>query len=223
MAYPYQFIKFTFGGALAGNNEIWTCGFHIGHTNSNVTVGQFNALEDSLSSLGALVRTYIIDSDMRIPQGASVQWIKLALIGTDGKYVTEPLEYILPTSGSGAITNGYVPQASTVVTLVSGKFKDPGKYNRFYLPAAPPSGVNAYRLTQGQAEAMAARSSEFLGDVHEIVYHEANGVTIKAVSQNVTEYHDVIWARVGDVLDTQRRRRNKVAENYYDTQLPIHE
>ena len=223
MAYPYQFIKFTFGGALAGNNEIWTCGFHIGHTNANVTVGQFNALEDSLSSLGALVRTYIIDAAMRIPSGASVQWIKLALIGTDGKYVAEPLEYILPTSGNGSTSGGYIPQASTVITLVSGKFKDPGKYNRYYLPASTPSGATAYRLTQAQAEAMAARSSEFLADVHEIVYHEANGITIKAVSQNVTEYQDVIWARVGDVLDTQRRRRNKISENYYDTQIPIHE
>lgn len=223
MAYPYQFIKFTFGGALAGNNEIWTCGFHLGHGTAGVTVGQFNALEASLPSLGDLVKSYITDASMRIPSGASVQWIKLALIGTDGKYVTEPLEYILPSSGAGQASTGYVPQASTVVTLVSGKFKDPGKYNRFYLPAAPPSGLGSYRLTQAQTEAMAATSAEFLGDVHEIVYHEANGLTIKAVSQNVSEYYDVIWARVGDVLDTQRRRRNKISENYYDTQLPIHE
>ena len=223
MAYPYQFIKFTFGGQLAANNEIWTCGFHLGHGTADTTVGQFNALEASLPSLGTLVRSYIMDTDMRIPSGASVQWIKLALIGTDCKYVIEPLEYILPTEGSGALSAGYVPQASTVITLVSGKFKDPGKYNRFYLPTGSPSGSGSYKLSQVQTDAMSTRSAEFLGDVHEIVYHEANGLTIKAVSQNVSEYYDVIWARVGDVLDTQRRRRNKIAETYSDTQIPIHE
>lgn len=223
MAYPYDFIKFTFGGVLAGNNEIWTCGFHIGKATSDVGVGQFLALEDDLPALGALVRGYITDAAMRIPSGASVQWIKLALIGKDGRYVRQPLEYILPTAGAGLNTSGYVPQASTVVTLVSAKFKDPGKYNRFYLPAAAPSGNGAYRLTQSQTEAMATRSAKFLGDVHEVIYHEADTLTIKAVSQNVTQYYDVVYARVGDVLDTQRRRRNKIAENYSDTAIPIHE
>lgn len=219
MAYPYDFIKFTFGGQLAGNNEIWTCGFHIGDTNKDVTIGQFNALEDSLSSLGAVVRTYIIDSVMRIPSGASVQWIKLALIGKDGKYVTEPLEYILPVAGIGGASQGYIPQASTVVTLVSGKFKDPGKYNRFYLPAAPPSGTSVYRLTQAQTDAMALRSAQFLSDINGIVFVEADGLIIEAVSQNVQEYYDIVYARVGDVFDTQRRRRNKIAENYSETNI----
>ena len=223
MAYPYDFIKFTFGGALAGNNEIWTCGFHIGKANSDVGTGQFLALEDDLAALGALVKAYVQDGDMRIPTGASVQWIKLALIGKDGKYVRAPLEYILPSQGNGQNTSGYVPQASTVVTLVSAKFKDPGKYNRFYLPAAAPTGNGAYRLTAAQIAAMSARSAQFLGDVHEVIYLEADTLTIKAVSQNVSQYYDVVYTRVGDVLDTQPRRRNKIAENYSDTQIPIHE
>lgn len=223
MAYPYDFIKFTFGGQLAGNNEIWTCGFHIGKANSDVGAGQFLALEAELPALGALVRAYVADTTMRIPSGASVQWIKLALIGKDGKYIREPLEYILPTAGSGGNPQGYVPQASTVVTLVSAKFKDPGKYNRFYLPAASPSGTGSYRLTAQQIADMSARSAQFLGDVHEAIYHEADTLTIKAVSQNVSQYYDVVYARVGDVLDTQRRRRNKIAENYSDTAIPIHE
>lgn len=223
MAYPYDFIKFTFGGALAGNNDIWTCGFHIGKATSDVGVGQFLALEDDLPALGALVKTYINSPTMRVPSGASVQWIKLALIGKDGKYVREPLEYILPTAGNGGASQGYVPQASTVVTLVSAKFKDPGKYNRFYLPAAPPSGSSGYRLTAQQIADMSAMSANFLGDVHETIYHEADTLTIKAVSQNVSQYYDVVYARVGDVFDTQRRRRNKIAENYSDTAIPIHE
>ena len=219
MAYPYDFIKFTFGGQLAGNNEIWTCGFHIGNSDTDVTAGQFLAFEDDLAALGALVRAYITDTDMRIPSGASVQWIKLALIGKDGKYVREPLEYILPTAGSGGSTSGYVPQASTVVTLVSAKFKDPGKYNRFYLPAAAPNTPGAYRLTAGQIAAMSARSAEFLADVNAITFAIDPLLSIEVVSQNVNMYYSAYAARVGDVLDTQRRRRNKIAENYSDSSI----
>lgn len=219
MAYPYDFIKFTFGGQLAGNNEIWTCGFHIGNSNTDVTAGQFLAFEDELVALSALVRAYIVDAAMRIPSGASVQWIKLALIGKDGKYVREPLEYILPSAGVGASTSGYVPQASTVVTLVSAKFKDPGKYNRFYLPAAAPNSTGAYRLTAAQIAAMSARSAEFLADVNDIAFAIDPQLSVEVVSQNVNMYYSAYAARVGDVLDTQRRRRNKIAENYSDSSI----
>lgn len=220
MAYPYSFIKLTFGGDLQDTDEVWSCGFHIGRESANTTqsdlenIGsvQLDAIRDSIAS-------FVGKNAARIPSKYRLQWIKLAAIGTNGKYLGAPVEIYLTIPQAGTSTAGFVPQNSTVVTLVADKFKDPGKYNRFYIPAATPNTAGSYRLTQTQAEGLATAANIIIEDINLVLSAEFSGLRVRVVSQKAGIYRAVTKLRVGDLLDTQRRRRNALREEYVEENI----
>lgn len=221
MAYGNEFIRITFGGSTAGNNEIWTCGLAIQQFGdilapldwfaANATVGDDYA---------QAVKTFFEYTDTRIPADVKLEWLKMALIGLDGKYMTEA--EVFPITSGGQINGPYSPQDACVITLSDNKFRDPGKYNRFYLPTAGPAGVNEWRFTNGEQLGIATRAAALIGDFNDIgdLYHATNQSRVCVVSPTVFwPTPQVTEVRVGAIVDTQRRRRNKLSEDYVT--LPV--
>lgn len=215
MAYPYSFIKLTFGGDLNNTDEVWACGFHIGKESANTT-------QNDLENIGSVQLQVIWDAidnfhssaDNAVPRDMRLQWVKMAAIGTNGKYLGTPVEHIYPSAQTGSSTASFIPSTAVVYTLVADKFKDPGKYNRFYLPTTPPSATLQHKLTSAQTQARATSLANFINDINAALAVEFAGLRVRVVSQKTNIYRQVSSIRVGDIIDVQRRRRNALRESY---------
>lgn len=216
MAFVRPYIRFTFGGTTAGANEIWSCGLALGHgAEGTDPLTWFANVTAKLPDLGLAVKHFMENTDSRIPANVTLVSVKIALIGTDGKYMTEAVEY--PISSTGQINAAYSPQDAMVIGLVSDKFKDPGKNNRFYIPTVGPAGTNEWKLSTIEQSNLAESAADFISEIASVglvgTSDEQFGVHV--VSDAGTGHENVAYTvRVGAIVDTQRRRRNKLQENY---------
>lgn len=229
VTYNEPFIKLTFGGQLAQGQDEWNCGINLSISNDAILpITGTDALE-AFEGYGDAINddvvndftNYIEHADMDIPTGATLDYVKIALIGEDGFYMTEPRIWeIIDVTGSGI--GGYVPQVSLVMTLQSDKFRDPGKYSRFYLPTNTPSGTAAYRPTKTLAKANVTAALLYTLDKEVVTLARTQRVRPAAVTSSDKfdgNYRPIRFVKVGNVYDTQRRRRNKIGETYATTEI----
>lgn len=116
-----------------------------------------------------------------------------------------------PIAGGGTDTTQLPPQLAVVMSLRSGR-RGPGGRGRMYLP------LNSLTLTRGtlgttNRNTIAATGKAYL----EALYQE--GVLPAVVNQEKQTYSSINYVSVGDEIDTQRRRRNAVPEEYTDASL----
>lgn len=220
MAYPFSFVKFTFGGRMAGGDEIWSCGLHLVGQTVNPSSDTVNDMtEAQWDDIVAAVTNYWTDTNCRAPRGVFLNWIKMAAIGTNGKYMGGPREWNNEAGVEGTMTSPYVPQISTVVTIVADKFKDPGKYNRYYLPTTVNGTFGKFKLTKDEANGCALAAKDFINDLNTALDATGTDLRVGVVSERVSSYLNAKNVRVGDLFDTQRRRRNGIYEEYSNQSL----
>lgn len=228
--YNEPFMKLTFGGTQAKGQDIWTCGINLSIQNdelipvvpTNAVVAFENYIKDVDADIIDIFTNYISNSDMNIPSGATLDYIKLAVIDTNGQYIVdahtwEPQEV---TGGEGKF---YVPQVSIVMTLQSDKRVDPGKYGRFYLPTTATNVRGGYRPTNTDKKAeltanlLAALNRRVGGGLADVRVRPA---AVTSASNFSGSYRPFTTVKVGNVFDTQRRRRNKIGETYEVVDIP---
>lgn len=223
MTYMHEFVSLTFGGTTAAEEDIWTCGIKLdGAPMASDPHSTYDQVVAKIAALGGLLEDFVSDQYTFMPKGVKLKWCKLALIGTDGKYVKAPAEIQL--NAEGFYADNYVPQATFVNTLVSGEWKDPGKYNRFYLPGFIPGGGGAFRLNptdaQHYADALSVLVTALNAELEDI--NPSAPVRVNVLTNSGTgNSNPVEQVRIGNVIDTQRRRRNKIVETYYTTPVVL--
>lgn len=228
--YNEPFMKLTFGGTQAAGQDIWTCGINLSIQNdellpvlpTNAATAFENYIEDIDEDIIDIFSNYIKNSSMDIPQAATLDYIKLAVIGTNGEYIVDAHTWE-PQGVTGGVLRAYVPQVSLVMTLQSDKRVDPGKYGRFYLPTVAPSSTGAYRPGRTQEKAtltanlLAALNRRVSGGLADVRVRPAAVTSASNFSGN---YRPFTTVKVGNVFDTQRRRRNKIGETYEIASIP---
>lgn len=228
--YNEPFMKLTFGGTQAAGQDIWTCGINLSIQNDELVpilptnaVSAFESyIEDIDADIIDIFSNYIGNSAMDIPTAASLDYIKLAVIGTDGQYIVDAHTWE-PADVSGGKSAAYIPQVSLVMTLQSDKRTDPGKYGRFYLPTVVPSISGGYRPVRTQEKAdltanlLASLSRRVRGGLADVRVRPA---AVTSASNFSGPYRPFTTVKVGNVFDTQRRRRNKIGEIYEIAEVP---
>lgn len=215
MAYAESFIKLTFGGRLADGEEIWSCGIHLDGIGVNVSEQTVNDItEAEWDDVVEAVQTYITASETNVPSAVTLNWVKMAAIGTNGRYLGGPREWNSETGVNGGASVAYIPQISYVVTLVADKFKDPGKYNRYYVPCGLPQGTGTYKMTGPIAGQRAQSAATFINALNGVLSASNADLEVSVVSERVSSYLPVETVQVGTLYDTQRRRRNGLYEDY---------
>lgn len=228
--YNEPFMKLTFGGTQAKGQDIWTCGINLSIQNdelipivpTNAVVAFENYIKDVDADIIDIFTNYISNKDMNIPTGATLDYIKLAVIDTDGQYIVDAHTWE-PQEVTGGVKQFYVPQVSIVMTLQSDKRVDPGKYGRFYLPTTATNVRGGYRpvnttekatLTANLLAALNRRVGGGLADVR------VRPAAVTSASNFSGSYRPFTTVKVGNVFDTQRRRRNKIGETYEVVDVP---
>jgi hypothetical protein len=123
-----------------------------------------------------------------------------------------------PVAGSGGIPHPY--QTSIVTSLRSG-FPGAQGRGRLYWPATGVA-MNGATLRVDATAATSALSGvkTHLTAIEGAVASVANGARLTVWSRTGTAFHTVTTIRQGDILDTQRRRRDALNESYSELSYP---
>ena len=217
MPYPHNFIKVSLLASLNGTDEVLSTSFHIAKAEGTIDpIEWVSFLVSCPGQIAGASVEFWARANSRIPNGWTLNSVKYALINTEGRYDDEDAheEEVEPTPGGGTL--GWAPQLSLVASLTSSKRKDPGRYNRMYIPTTVPDLYGGPYLKQQQQELFLVSVLDYLEAVNGILDAGLTDDYRVTVMSNTREGSalPVVAVRAGRVIDTQRRRRNKISENY---------
>lgn len=208
VAYEFGHRLVTIRGVSQGTADRWGIGIRF-HGVSNVQPTQAEA-----DALVAPIRTWFTTTGMFFPLTTTVDEIKLAPIGTDGKY---PAGLDSAVATIGAAINGttssasFPPQTSLAVSLTTALPRGRGHIGRIYLPAFRASIPLTFgKLGTAEVDGILAATKTMINALA-----ATSGIDNPIVASPLgAPIFDVIGLRGGLVLDTQRRRRNDMTEDY---------
>jgi hypothetical protein len=216
MAFPKQFLKLSFLFSIDDTVEIAETSLNI----STVGTSPYDAAAaltaltsgDADSISGQLVGT-INGPNLLWANYSTYVALKAAAIGTDGHYLTDPVLYPFP--GHTGTHDGVPPQDTVVLTLKTGSTFGKANFGRMYLPhTMAPLESATPRIAASRMPFIVADMATMIRNINTVMDGEvaASGVVILSQIGAGTVKAPVSVA-VGRVIDTQRRRRNRLAED----------
>jgi len=175
-------------------------------------------LDYLLDQVGPAVRTWIETAGNGFSDAVYASKLTLYPVGTDGHVITGPVgpykaEATPTTPVNGGVTGNLLPPQCSVVaskrsisTLAKGK-------GRFYLPAPAVSALGAAGQIANPAN-YAAGVATFVGSLGYSASLNATNVRPIVIGSPWTTGYLISSIRVGDRMDTQRRRAAQLEETY---------
>ena len=213
--------RLTFGGNLLSGAEEWQTGVRFAPppgTPESALVAQLGTI--SLADIWEdLAEVWQTGGNFRWSTATSIEWVKLAVLKTDGRYAGSPAIHEQHVSGGYPLTFGEPPQLATVVTLATGSSFGRAQKGRMYWPA-PADFLYKLDKTTGQVPEsqvgeLVSTVSRKLKDVEGEVSTVGVPVTMAVMSGLAPgTTRSVTQLGVGRILDTQRRRRGDLVEDY---------
>lgn len=215
--YDRRHFKLTFGGQVGDDIDEWSTGIRI----APVTLGAVVDWPAAVTQIGQyyipVVETLWQSVKKYASVGIDLRWLKLAAIGTDGKYVPGIDPYIfdfeaaIPGTAGGS-SGG--PQSAVVLSLRTNRNRGAATKGRMYLPL---TGMTAsgttFKLSSTYTGQIADAGKTFIEQLRVVNETTTFGPYIMSGIGNGA-INGINYVLVGDMLDTQRRRRNKFTEEY---------
>lgn len=214
-------VHVTMHGTCWEGAEEWQTGFYLGYADQDAAAPTQAAADFIRDQWIA----FFSSQQGNIANNFKFDTCKMALLRKDGHYDGEAVEsHPAGTVSGGAIsTQPLPPQVALVATLIGGSGKGLAGKGRMYLP-----GVNAFlqgngHITGTAPQDIANKLAAFFNaldadptvDGHVINVSRGHKTDILGVvSYDGARNVKVNGVRVGDVYDTQRRRRNALNEVY---------
>jgi len=205
MPYPFRHRLLTVFGDSWGAVEEFSFGVRL--------IGVTAPVQADVDAVVAATQTFWNTAGMSIDSQHRLLGVKLAPIGTDGLYppgedAVEAL--ITPDAGPGASGNHWPPQSAICVTTTTAVPRGHAAMGRFYLPSMTGAIAASGRQPAGLNTAVAAAAATWLSAIQ--ATSAGNPVVLSKVG--IGANHEITGVRVGDVIDTQRRRRRQLVESY---------
>jgi len=216
VVYAHKVNRVTLSGSMWGGVEEWSTGFWLGEESADAVA----PTQDEADAIRDLWTTMWTATNSHISQQYKFEQVKIAPINTNGTTDSAGVVYSYaagsPSGGNAAAF--YPSQCSLVVTLLSDRPRGLASKGRMYLPGtcAPVTGTG--KINGSSHEQVAQAMETFFNGVRAsadvvndpILAAKGTGLFPELTAQN--DYIESI--RVGDVIDTQRRRRNQLSETY---------
>lgn len=214
--YAHTVNRITLSGTMFGGAEEWSTGFFLGQEGSGaqeMTQAGLDQIRDAWATFFSAAGS-MISSQYRFTQ------VKSALIADTGKTIDGSQMYSYPgATVSGAVAAGtHPPQCALVVTLLSDRPRGKASKGRMYLPGFAGIITGTGKADAAQIGTIATNLKTFFdsfaddADVPDQLILAAKGTGVLGALNAQNDYVETI--RVGDVVDTQRRRRNGLVETY---------
>lgn len=221
MTYPYFFVKLTFGGGVFDDTDIWSCGINFFDTSETGGDWGSTTLQPFAEQAAEAISAWFSNEDAYISSKAQLQWVKAAMIDTAGKYTPYQIGiYDFPTPINGHSTDLIPPQISTVLSFETNRTRGLAHAGRIYPPLSGTIGADGY-IPDGTTSAMSEVGAQLIRSLNvtaESVFNEhVHAAILSKVGEGAFGIIDKV--SVGNVLDTQRRRRDAFVETYTTTEL----
>jgi hypothetical protein len=215
--YRYQVVHTVLEGTMFSGGEIWRTGFFQGFADADAGAPS----DASVTAVMGAWQTFFTSSTSHISNSWQCTGVKQSLLSTtDGKLVDDNVvEKFYTTALNGNEGGGSLPpQVSLVAQLGTALPHGLGSKGRMYLPGIrTPVGTDG-KIGNTEAGQVATNLKTFFDAVnahadsvgHVINASKGSGLLFDFNKINVP----VTKVRVGNVYDTQRRRRNALAEVY---------
>lgn len=211
MAVPH--IRVELRGTTASGAEVWSCGFS---TAPPVGGGLADVESLALEAAVTFANNFFSVTAVNSAFGTATRFTstRVQQLEADGS-VRATAESILGTPVVGSATTSLPTQCAVVVSLRSPTAGARGR-GRMYLPNPAASALQSNgRLTTTVRDALAVNMRSAMNIWNGLADTEPVGVA-SAAGGFVTTVNKI---QVGDVVDTQRRRRDALPESYYTTDL----
>lgn len=193
--------------------EVWQFGWQFSLNGSST-----DDVDVLAASIGPAIKALWNGTGSPIAQTHLLSLVKIARIGSSGRYTQAPGIYDAGNQ-AGKVSGQIVPvQCAVVITTVASSiYRGPGRFGRFYLPAPTPTFIDtAGKLPMLNAEAYRTFGKALLStcmtapaNAHKPAHFTSTGVRA-----------EIDEVRCGTIVDTQRRRRNKLTEEYATVSFP---
>lgn len=220
--YAHKVNRVTISGDCFSGAEVWTTGFYLGETGADA-----GDPAGSAEDIAGYWNTFWTTANSMISIYYRTLEVKVAQLDTDGKTDLGSIDYYTlttPTTGGGG-GSAMPPQTSLVATLTSDVQRGLGSKGRMYLPGVNGTVTNTGKVISTTPTNVSLNLKTMFdginadADIPGSVILASHGHKLTSVPGGDVTYIEpvntlVTGLRVGDVYDTQRRRRNGLAEVY---------
>lgn len=216
----YRVTALGITGTVAAPVEIWSWGFQIGYPG-----GPGDALPGPLDletegAIGAFILGVHTQSYVPVGSNHFLTGQKVAQIGPDGNYSApvQEIVYATPTAGEG---QGAAPLQSSLAVSLRGPLALPRVQGRFYIPLSNQvqNSPSTGKITGTGPASLSLTVVGLIETLNDALETFSPGLRVVVASSKGTNAR-VASVRVGDVIDTIRRRRNGLVETYSENLVP---
>lgn len=226
MAYDRGFLKVSWLFTILNTDEIAVTSLNLS-TPDDPTFNEAAAIAEINMPvlgplLGARMATLLTNAAVFWADYSRLVAVRIAGVDTTGVEF-DPAKLWEDTTPAAGDNNQIIPQASVVVSLRSGSSVGSGNFGRMYLPHTELQlAANAPRSSTGFTDAFVIAAQTFLAgvqtDIDSAITAAVNPMIMTQVVGGTSKR--VNQVAIGDVVDTQRRRRNQLPEVYSFATVP---
>lgn len=213
---------FAMGGTLGSGQdaEIWQCTIR---GSFSYTAGITTPEQKWLAAISSDFSAWFSAATSRMRNDAKATTLKLNQIGADGRYLSTSSTNAVTVNATGAVAPALPDFVMLAWSWRTARSRGPASNGRIYPPnvIGTPSGVTRASSAEVALHVTAAKALLTLLAQSRAVTG-GNVAWVPGVYSNVGAgaYSDITGIRVGDVMDVQRRRKDKLKENYQSTTFP---
>lgn len=221
-----SYLKVTALGAMSGG-EVWSTTASYRFFSVFPTTLTQAILDSAARRLVTAITAATLPANLRalMSSSATITGWRITQHDEDEKTIgVGEANYVAPIAGANPPSKS--PQDALVFSLRTGQPGARGR-GRMYWPALGATIGSTFKLTaptNAQAVADAATLLDLIGDqLNAELAANSFAVTVELAVRSITAHtsYQVNQLRAGDVLDTQRRRRDNLVENYAVSAYPL--
>lgn len=222
MTYPIH-VLLNWGGRLGTTGEEWSNSLRL---TANVLdpVALQAACRDQIEGIDEAISLGITSGELFYGNSAYHDYTKMNTIRADGRYWDQGNTVAIYHDGSPGIHSPYdmgAFQLALVVSFETGRARGPGHAGRLYVPAMSVSAISDDngQVTAPALDIYATHWANLCNNINDNPGLDVMGIRCAVVSKvgNPGPAEDITGVKIGRVLDTQRRRRASLTENYTPT------
>lgn len=209
-------VHVTLSGQMLGGAEEWQTGFYMGSAEADAPVPT-QAFADAVRDAWIIPFTTF---GLGFSSAYSFTGVKCARLAKDGRYDGSDVVESFPATAinGGSSGNPLPPQIALVATLIAGSGKGLAGKGRMYLPGVKFAVDGGGHIGTSDAQAMATALATFFNTINSSFDAPGEAINVSRGHKNLlgvgARNVPINGVRVGNVYDTQRRRRNALAETY---------
>jgi hypothetical protein len=209
-------VHVTLSGQMLGGAEEWQTGFYMGSAEADAPVPT-QAFADVVRDKWTTVFTTAANG---FSDAYTFNAVKAVRLAKDGRYDGTDIAQSFPAAAvvGGSFGSVMPPQLALVATLIGGSGKGLGGKGRMYLPGIRFNVDGAGHIAEGACQTLATNLAKFFNDINASFDAPGRAINVsrghKAALGIGARNVKINGVRVGNVYDTQRRRRNALAETY---------